>query len=65
VEHADVNPFPIALIAAQLIGANITRGEQIQDYFNKQDGVILSSVKDEKLIKAVVLAKRLVELSAS
>lgn len=58
------NPYPVALIAAQLIGANIVRGEQIADYFRRNDGVILTTVKDEKLQYALLIAKRLIELSA-
>jgi hypothetical protein len=59
-----VNPFPIALIAAQLIGANIVRGEQIRDYFTKNELAITQKVRDEKLTDAIKIAKRLVELSA-
>ena len=58
------NGFAIALIAAELVAANIIRGEAIADYFNKESGVITGSIKDDKLQKSVDLAKRLIELSS-
>lgn len=51
-----------ALIASQLIAANIMRGENINTYLRRNNGVPVG-IDDGKLIVAVQIAKRLVELS--
>jgi hypothetical protein len=53
----------IALIASQLIGADVIKGNQLSDYFNKEGGTLMNSVKDDKLSRAIIIAKRLVELA--
>ena len=52
----------VAQIAATLLGATTPTGN-LADYFTKEDGII-KNVKDDKLVLAIKIAKRLVELSA-
>ena len=58
------NSMQIALIAAQLIGANVMRGENLTGYMHQAQGVPLGIVKDDKLIPAIKIAKRLLELAS-
>ncbi len=53
----------LPLIAAQLLASNIMRGENIASYMKTSAGTLLNVVKDDRLMIALRIAKRLMELS--
>ena len=53
---------PLALMVVELIAADIIRGAGMKDYFNKENGTP-TYVKDAKLMDAINIVKRVVELT--
>lgn len=57
------NNVNAALIAAQLVAAEVQRGKNLTDYFQREQGALTDLLKnDDNLVRAMRIAKRLIEL---
>ena len=55
--------YEVAMIAAQLIAANIMRGSDLASYVKRESGAPIGKANDARLKDALIVAKRLMELS--